>query len=418
MIAYVRFLWRCFRLSFVGDWRYHTWMLVLTVIALFGLNAYAKQLVHGLQTTGMTDQVSWGVYIANFAYLVGMAAAAVMVVIPRYLYKVDELRDVVIFAELWAVAAIVMCLLFIVVDLGAPFKSLHLLRLNFPESMLAWDVVALNGYLFLNVLICGYLVYSRYRRKKPTKLFYLPFTFIAIGWALLVLTVEAFLLVGLGARHFWNSAILAPRFMASAFCAGPSLMILTLQLLDHFTSYQLQKRALTTLRSIVVVALAVNLLLLIAEVFADFYAGSTHAASIHYLFFGLGDATALVPWIWTAVTMNVSALIILLAPFGKRVAWTNIACVMIVVGVWIEKGMGVIIPGFVPTPLGEVVEYFPTLNETLICLGIWAFGLLLYTIFVRVTVPVLTGELTMGRRYTNAGSAPDSHILSRGESEA
>lgn len=418
MIQYFRFLWRCFRLSFVGDWRYHTWMLILTVIALFGLNAYAKQLVYGLQTTGMTDQVSWGVYIANFAYLVGMAAAAVMVVIPRYLYKVDELRDVVILAELFAVAAIVMCLLFIVVDLGAPHKSHHLLRLNFPQSMLAWDVVALNGYLVLNLLIVGYLVYSRYQRRKPSKYFYLPFTFVAIGWALLVLTVEAFLLVGLGARHFWNSAILAPRFMASAFCAGPSLMILTLQLLDSFTGYRVKQKAVDTLRSIVVVALAINMLLLIAEVFADFYAGSTHAASIHYLFFGLGEADALVPWIWTAVGMNATALVILLAPAGKRVALTNTACVLIVVGVWIEKGMGVIIPGFVPTPLGEVVEYSPTLNETLISLGIWAFGLLLYTIFVRVTVPVLTGELTMGRRYTHAGAAPESLNLPSGESEA
>ena len=419
MKEYLRFLWRCFRLSFVGDWRYQTWMLVLTVFALFGLNAYAKQLVHGLQVTGMTDQVSWGMYIANFTYLVGMAAAAVMLVIPVYVYKNKELHDLVIFGELLAVASIVMCLLFVVVDLGAPDKAHHLMmRMNFPESMLAWDVIVLNGYLLLNLHICGYLVYCAYRKRTPSKAFYIPFVFVAIVWAISIHTVTAFLLVGLGARHFWNSAILAPRFLASAFAAGPAFLIVTLQIVRHFSRYQVPDKALRTLKSIVVVALAINFFLLMAEVFTDFYAGSTHIGSIQYLFFGIGEATALVPWIWSAVIMNTIALLILLSPAGNRMRWMNLACVLLVVGIWIEKGMGLIIPAFVPTPLGEVVEYTPTLNETLVCLGIWAFGLMLYTIFVRITIPVLSGELTIDREYSLEGPNTDSQILTSGEAEA
>jgi Ni/Fe-hydrogenase subunit HybB-like protein len=419
MKEYIRFLWRCFRLSFVGDWRYQTWMLVLTVFALFGLNAYAKQLVYGLQVTGMTDQVSWGMYIANFTYLVGMAAAAVMLVIPVYIYKNKELHDLVIFGELLAVASIVMCLLFVVVDLGAPDKAHHLMmRMNFPESMLAWDVIVLNGYLLLNLHICGYLVYCAYRKRQPSKAFYIPFVFVAIVWAISIHTVTAFLLVGLGARHFWNSAILAPRFLASAFAAGPAFLIVTLQIVRYFSSYQVPDKALRTLKSIVVVALAINFFLLGAEVFTDFYAGSTHIGSIQYLFFGIGEATALVPWIWSAVIMNTIALLILLSPAGNRMRWMNLACVLLVVGIWIEKGMGLIIPAFVPTPLGEVVEYTPTLNETLVCLGIWAFGLMLYTIFVRITIPVLSGELTIDREYSLEGPNTDSQILTSGEAEA
>lgn len=65
-----------------------------------------------------------------------------------------------------------------------------------------------------------------------------------------------------------------------------------------------------------------------------------------------------------------------------------------IAGIWIEKGMGLVIPGFVPTPLGAIVEYTPTLNETLICLGIWALGLLCYTVFLRMAVPILQGRLT------------------------
>ena len=230
MKEYLIFLWRCFRVSFVGDWRYHMWMFFLTAIALLGLNAYCKQLVHGLVTTGMTDQVSWALYIANFTFLVGMAAAAAMLVIPAYIYKHKEIHELVIFGELLAVAAIIMCLMFVTVDLGRPDKAHHLmLRFNFPLSMLTWDVIVLNVYLLLNLHIPGYLIYCAYRKREPRKrLFIVPFVFVAIVWAISIHTVTAFLYVGLGARPFWNSAIIAPRFLASAFAAGPAFLILTL----------------------------------------------------------------------------------------------------------------------------------------------------------------------------------------------
>ncbi len=403
MKEYLRFLWRCFRLSFHGDWRYYAWMFGLTVVALVGLNAYCKQLVDGLAVTGMTDQVSWGLYIANFTFLVGMAAAAVMLVIPVYIYKNRELHDLVIFGELLAVAAIVMCLAFVTVDLGRPERFLHMLRkFNFPQSMLSWDVIVLNGYLLLNLHICGYLIYCAYRKRQPAAKFYLPFVFVAIFWAVSIHTVTAFLYVGLGGRHFWNSAIIAPRFLASAFAAGPAFLILTLQILRHYSSYKVPDQALKTLRGIVTVALAINQFLLLCEVFTEFYTDSTHVAPAVYLFFGLGSKSALVPWIWTAVTMNTVALVLLLLPSGQNIKTFNVACILLIFGIWIEKGMGLIIPGFIPSPVGEVVEYVPTINEVLVCTGIWAFGLLIYTILVRVTIPVLSGRLTHDQDYDPA----------------
>ncbi|MHC5025430.1 MAG: sulfate reduction electron transfer complex DsrMKJOP subunit DsrP [Planctomycetota bacterium] len=349
----------------------------------------------GLATTGMTDQVSWGMYIANFTYLVGVAAAAAMMVIPVYVYRNHALHDLVIFGELLAIAAIVMCSLFILVDMGRPDRLHHLLlRFNFPISMLTWDVLALNGYLLLNLHICGYLIYCAYRKRKPTRAFYIPFVFVAIVWAISIHTVTAFLYVGLGSRPLWNQAIIAPRFIASAFAAGPAIIILTLQLIDRFTSYEVGKDALLTLRRIVTIALIINQFMLLSELFTEFYTDSQHLASTAYLWFGLHGHSALVPWIWTATILNTLALLILVLPLSREVRYLNSACVMLIIGIWIEKGMGLIIPAFIPTPLGEIVEYTPTVNETLICLGIWSFGLLLYTIAVRITVPVLSGRLT------------------------
>src|ERR1035441_6685881 len=230
---YFVFLWSCARIAFVGDWRYYAWMGLLTVICLLGLNAYCRQFAHGLIVTGMSAEVSWGVYIAHFTFLVGVAAAAVMMVIPVYIYKNEDLHDLVIFGELLAVAAILMCLAFVTVDLGRPDRFWHLIPVigvfHFPGSMLSWDVLVLNGYLVLNIHICGYLLYCRYQNRKPSKWFYIPFVFTAIFWAISIHTVTAFLYVGLGGRPFWNSSIVGPRFLASAFTAGPAFVILALQ---------------------------------------------------------------------------------------------------------------------------------------------------------------------------------------------
>lgn len=395
---YALFLWRCGRLVLQGDWRYRLWIGALFAVCLLGLNAYAKQLVHGLVVTDMSDQVSWGVYIANFTFLVGVAAAAVMLVIPVYIYKNEELHDLVIFGELLAVAAILMCLAFVTVDLGRPDRFWHLIpgigKFNFPGSMLSWDVIVLNGYLLLNVHICGYLIYCRYRGRKPSKWFYIPFVFIAMVWAISIHTVTAFLYVGLGGRPFWNSAIVGPRFIASAFTSGPALIILALQVIRYVTDYRITDRALLTLRSIIQVAMLINVFLLLNELFKEFYTGNLHVTSAKYLFLGLHGHHGLVPWIWTAITFNVVAMVLLALPVSRSLKWLNVACVLAIVGIWIEKGMGLVVPGFIPSPLGEIVEYSPTLNETLICLGIWAFGLLCYTLFLRMTVPVLQGRLS------------------------
>ena len=395
---YLVFLWRCARIAFEGDARYYAWMGFLSIIVLLGINAYAKQFVHGLIVTGMSDQVSWGVYIANFTFIVGIAAAAAMLVIPVYIYNNKELHDLVIFGELLAVAAILMCLAFVTVDLGRPDRFWHLIpgigKFNFPGSMLSWDVIVLNGYLLLNVHICGYLLYCRYLGKTPSKWFYIPFVFLAIAWAVSIHTVTAFLYVGLGGRHFWNSSIVGPRFLASAFTAGPALIILALQVIRRVTDYHIHDRALLTLRSIVQVSMLINVFLLVNEIFKEFYTRNSHVASSQYLYFGLHGHHALVPWIWVAIIFNLVSMTLLVLPLSKSLRYLNVACVLAITGIWIEKGMGLVVPGFIPTPLGEMVEYSPSLNETLVCLGIWAFGILCYTVFLRMSIPILQGRLS------------------------
>lgn len=398
---YLVFLWRASARSFRGGPLFYAWMGALTLLSFAGLHAYAEQLAHGLATTGMHDQVSWGVYIANFTFLVGMAAAAVMLVIPAYIYSNRAMRDVVLYGELLAIAAIVMCLLFVTVDLGRPDRFWHLLPgvgvFNFPVSMLSWDVVALNGYLLLNLHICGYLLYMKYLGRKPARWLYMPFVLLSIVWAISIHTVTAFLYVGLVGRPFWNAAIVAPRFLGSAFTAGPGLMILFFQVIRRISRYHIGDEAIAILRQIVTVSLLVNLFLLGCEAFKEFYSDSVHTSSARYLFFGLHGHSALVPWIWSALAIEAVAAAVLITPLARRTPWLNVACALSIVGIWVEKGMGLIVPGFLPTPLGEIVEYHPSPNETLVCLGIWAFGLLLFSWMLKLAIPIMSGEFARAR---------------------
>lgn len=398
--SYPRFIWRSLVLSTDGGWLFYGWMILLTAIALVGANAWAVQVRDGMSLTGMTDHVSWGLYIANFTFAVGLAAGGVMMVIPAYIYHDRKMHDVVIVGELLAIAAIFMCLLFVVVDLGRPDRFWHMMpglgKFNWPVSMLTWDVIVLNGYLLLNLHICGYLLYKRFLGQVPDPKWYVPFVFLSIFWAFSIHTVTAFLYCGLGGRPFWNTALLAPRFLASAFVSGPAFIILALQIIRRVSDFHIGDGPIRTLVAIMRVTVLINLLMLGSEIFTEFYTGGAHTSSAQYLFFGLHGHNALVPWMWTSIALNVLAALFLLCPkVSEKILMLDAACILAFVGVWIEKGMGLIIPAFIPSTLHEIVEYLPTAVEWKITAGIWAFGLMVYTILLKIALPIFTGKFQM-----------------------
>ncbi len=381
-----------------GGHRYHLWMGALTLVMLVGGFAYAIQLRDGLIVTGMNDHVSWALYISNFTFLVGLAAAAMMLVLPAYVLGDVDFSRAVLIAEGVAVSAIIMCLLFVVVDIGNPFASWHLIPglglLNWPRSLLAWDVVVLNGYLVLNLAIPLYILYCHYTGREPWKRMYVPFVYLAVFWAVSIHMVTAFLLAGLPARPFWNSSLLGPRFLASAFTAGPAFMILLLGFIRSQSEYRIEETTLRKLAMITAVAAQINLVMLGSEIFKEFYFPTHHSISAKYLFFGLNGHDRLVPWIWTAITLNVAATVTLMIhPLRHNMRILMLACGALFVAIWMEKGIGLVIPGFVPSPLGEIVEYFPTGIEFAVTAGIWAMGLFVLTVLVRVALPIEMGQV-------------------------
>lgn len=395
---YVRFLRNALSQSIEGGWTFYVWMTLLTAVFLVGANAWAVQVRDGMAVTAMSDHVSWGLYIANFTFLVGLAAGGVMMVIPAYLYHDEQMHDIVIIGELLAIAAIVMSIMFVVCDLGRPDRFWHMIpglgKFNFPVSMLTWDVIVLNGYLIINLHICVYLLYKRFRAQTPDPRMYVPSVLLSIVWAISIHTVTAFLYCGLGGRPFWNTALLAPRFLASAFVSGPAFIIVAIQIIRWQTGRMFGEGAIRTLVSIIRVTILVNLLMVVSEVFVEFYTGGSHTGAAKYLYFGLHGHNELVPWIWTALVFTLIAVILFLQPgVNRRPFPLNAACLLAFVGLWIEKGMGMIIPAFIPSTLHEIVEYRPSLTEWKITAGIWALGLMIYTLLIKITINVHSRKL-------------------------
>lgn len=384
------------RMAFLGgNPVYYGWLLVLTICIVQGLFAYQLQFERGLIVTNMRDSVSWGFYIGNFTFLVGVAAAAVLLVIPAYVYDWKPIKEVALFGEMLAVASIVMCLLFVIVDMGHPERFWHLIpglgHMNLPKSIMAWDSLVLNIYLVVNLAVASYLVYCAYHKIHYNKKIVVPLVIFSIPMAISIHTVTAFLYNGMASRPYWNSAILAPRFIASAFCSGPALLLILFQILRKVSAFEIKDEAIHKVAELMAYAMGFNLFLFGAEVFKEYYSNTQHLVHYEYLFAGLhGKASPIALYAWMSLAFAVISFLIFLIPKTRRMPWTmNIGCVLIYASVYIEKGIALIIPGFTPDQLGQVYEYVPSVTELRVAAGVFGIGFLLFTLMVKVSVAIL-----------------------------
>ena len=372
-----------------GNRSYWSWIGFLVLVIVSGILAYGRQRWFGLTVTGMGRDVSWGIYIAQFTFLVGVAASAVMVVLPYYLHHQKEFAKTVIIGEFMAVSATLMCLLFILADMGRPDRVLNVLLFPSPHSMVFWDVTVLNGYLVLN-LVSAWTVLGAERKGVPAPAWIKPVIYLSIPWAFSIHTVTAFLYAGQPGRHLWLTAVLAPRFLASAFAAGTALLILVSLILKKTTGFDTGKEAREKLVVLMIYAGLANFFLIGTEFFTAFYSNvPAHRHTLQYLYFGLEGHSQLVPFMWFSLVCGLGALGVLMTPKLKQsTLWLAAASAAMVLSIWIDKGVGFIIGGFVPSPLEEIVEYSPTVTEISITLGIWAIGILLLTLLLKVFVAV------------------------------
>lgn len=372
-----------------GSKAYWTWIIVLLAGIGTAFLFYLWQLQVGLGITGLSRDVSWGFYVANLTYFVGVAAGGVMVVLPYYLHDYKAYGRITIMGEFLAIGALVMCMLFLFVDLGQPMRFANIFLYPTPNSVIFYDALVLTGYLLLNLII-GWNVLEAERNGVHYQMWIKPLIYISIPFAVSIHTVTAFLYCGLPGRGFWLTAILAPRFLSSAFAAGPSLLILLCLLVRNVTKFDPGKKQIQSLGKTVAYAICINVFFFLCEIFVAFYSNiPEHMDHIKYLFFGLHGHGALVPWMWSSMALMVVGIILTVVPATRKNEVTlAVACAAIVIGTWIDKGMGLIAGGYVPNPLHEVNEYMPTIPEVIISFGVYAIGALILTVLYKIVAGV------------------------------
>jgi molybdopterin-containing oxidoreductase family membrane subunit len=377
-----------------GSKKYWIWVLILAGMVGIAFLTYLYQYFKGLTVTGMSRDVPWGLYIAQFTFLVGVAASAVMVVIPYYLHDFKVFGKLAVLGEFVAVAAVSMCVCFIIVDMGQPTRVMNMFLHPTPNSLMFWDTIVCFGYLILNVIIT-FVTFGAERKHVPPPKWIKPVIYLSIPWAISIHTVTAFLYAGLSARPFWMTAILAPRFLASAFSAGPALLILLCLILRRFANYDVGETAIRKLAVIVTYAMVANIFFVALELFTAVYSNiPAHLEHFRYMFFGLERpdgtmANTLVPWMWISMLFSVTAALMLLTPsIRNNLRLLGLACVLVFFGLWIEKGLGLVITGFIPNPMESITEYVPSGVEIMIALGIWSLGFLIITVLYKVAISV------------------------------
>ena len=373
-----------------GSQKYWGWLIFLLVLMGIGFVFYLYQFKVGLKITGMSRDVSWGFYIGQLTYFVGVAAGGVMVVLPYYLHDYKAFGRITILGEFLAVASVIMCLLFVMVDLGNLPRLINVIIYPNPTSILFWDMIVLNVYMLLNIVI-GWNVLSAERKGIPYQKWVKVLIYISIPWAFSIHTVTAFLYAGIPGRHFWLTAIMAARFLSSAFASGPALLILLCLIVRKVSKFDPGKEQIRTLGGIVAYAFILNMFFLLLEVFTAFYSQIPgHMHSFIYLFWGLeGHGSVLAPWMWASIAFAVVALVLLIVPATRRREdILAVACASVIVSTWIDKGFGLVIGGFIPNPFDRVFEYWPTVPEVLISVGVWATGFFILSVLYKIVVSV------------------------------
>ncbi|MEN8153357.1 MAG: sulfate reduction electron transfer complex DsrMKJOP subunit DsrP [Acidobacteriota bacterium] len=393
-MTFIKFIKESFKVILKGNKWYYSWVGMLLVMFFWGGSGYLHQLKHGLSVTNMQDSISWGFYIGNFTFFVGVAAAAILLVIPAYIYNWKPVKEITIFGEILAVSAVIMALLFVVVDVGGPFRLWHMIPvigvMNIPASLLTWDSIALNLYFILNLFIVTYLLYTHFRKKEYNKKLFNPLILLSIPMAISIHTVTAFLYNGLAARPYWNSALLAPKFIASAFCSGPAVLLILFQILKKTTKFEIKKEAIWKIAELMAYSMFIYLFFFFSEIFKEIYSGTHHLIYLKYLFLGIGEYNDLVIYAWLSIIFSIIAFFLFLIPkTRKNVVTLNIGAILIFIGVYIEKGIALITPGFSPDVLGQLYIYRPSMTELKTSLMIFSLGFLIFTFMTKVAVEII-----------------------------
>jgi Ni/Fe-hydrogenase subunit HybB-like protein len=372
------------------SWKYWTLVSLLMGIVAVGVGCWIRehQLGSG-PTTGLSQDVPWGLHIGQLTFFVGIAASAVIVLLPFYLHNVRQFARITVLGEFLAVGAVVIAMLSVFTIMGKPGRVLNVLVYPTPRSIIFWDFVVLSVYLGLN-LLCGCTVLLSERKRVPAPGWVKPFIYLSIFWAPSIHVVTAFLYSGLPGKDHWMTALQAVHFLATAFAAGPALLIVLTLLIQRVSRFDAGAVAIQTLAKIATYALILHLAFVGLELFTALYSQVPgHLRTLRYLYVGLEGHRTLVPVMWTSSLLAVLGLVLLANPRTRQRPSTLTAAAMAVfLSIWLDKGFAFVVAGSIPNAFDRVTEYWPRWNELGVAAGVMAVGALVLTVLYRMAVGV------------------------------
>jgi len=385
-----------------GGAKYYAWLLFLAFFILVGSYTAYRQFTEGLILTGATDQVTLELFFANFVFTAHVAAAAVLVVAPGYLYHRKDMKELAVIGEIVAMIFVATGITFILFHMGRPDRVLHMIPgigfPNFPNSMLVYDTIVLNVYLLLNLTGVIYILYKKYVGRfeaKQLAIWFRPIVFLAIAWGPLIHIVTAFVLESNARVGLWATAVLPFAFLSMAGASGPSLIVIIFLLARKFTKLEINDSVIDLLTTIIAWSLGIIILVFAAEIFTLLYPSTEHADSLKYSMFGHNGLNMYVPWFWVTMVAILGSFVALLFRKVRRSYdfLLPLVCFVVFIAILVEKPMILVFPAFSPSPLGEYTEYHVTFIEFFNVLFVWAIGFLSLTLIVKGAIGVLTGEV-------------------------
>ena len=399
------------------------WIASLLTVCTVALGAYVYQLALGLRVTSMRNYVSWGAYMTNFVFFIGISHAGTLISAILRVTNAGWRRPITRMAEAITVLALLIGASMVVVDMGRPDRLLNVLGYGRLQSPILWDVVSITTYitgsfLYLYVamipdmpilarmarargraswlvrlyewLSLGYRDTPEHRRLLGRALGAMAVIIIPV--AVSVHTVVSWVF-GMTLRPGWHSTIFGPYFVIGAIFSGTAAIITAMAVFRR--AYRLERYLLLEhFRRLAMLLLALSLLyayFTLSEYLTAWYGGLDSDSRLLALLAG-GAGYGLSFWLWAAFGLFIP-IALLIMPSRRSLASIVTASVLINIGMWVKRYL-IIVPTlqtpFIPADAAGITpHYFPSIVECLITAGAFAGFLLLFTLFSRV-FPILS----------------------------
>ena len=310
-------------------------IIVAAVLTVAGIACWAVQLSGGMVQTGMRNLDSWGLYITNFMFFVGLSAGGLIISSVPNAFGMKGFGGISKVAIWTSVCCTCAAIGFVVVDLGGPARLWELFVYSNFSSPLMWDILVLGTYLVLSVIYLWAYLRAEAGRMSHTAI--RAISVVALVVAILVHNVTAWIFSLAPAHEFWHTALMGPWFVASALDCGTALVLIVCLALRRAGYLALDQGHVANLAKMLAVFVLVDLYFYACDLLTSGYFGGEGVAML--------TSGALSPVFWTQVALMAVSVAILVVPRLRTTPGVVVASVLAILGVFCKR-LQILVGGF------------------------------------------------------------------------